>query len=56
MERLQTEMERLRALNEILVTENTQLEEERLELKGKLRFSASQRAQFALSMGLDAEQ
>ena len=37
-------------------SENTQLEEERLELKGKLRFSASQRAQFALSMGLDAEQ
>ena len=52
----QQEMERLRALNEILTTENEQLEEERLELKAKLRFSASQRAQFALSMGLDAEQ
>jgi chromosome segregation ATPase len=52
----QAEMERLRALNEILTTENEQLEEERLELKTKLRFSASQRAQFALSMGLTSEQ
>ena len=52
----QHEMERLRLDNQMLAEDNEKLEEDRLELKSKLRFSSSQRAQFALSMGLDAEQ